>query len=119
MQKKTKLQKLTETMVGQIEVFIAMCKFAKVNGAMGGKGITKQDLLKKGLTEETFQWLKSHHYCNEQKKGQPLWVAINGNKLYPDRTVAALEDIVNDFKAEKAKEEKELLEQIRKEAYAE
>lgn len=96
MQKKTKLQKLTETMVGQIEVFIAMCKFAKVNGAMGGKGITKQDLLKKGITEETFQWLKSHHYISYHE-GRPLWISTT-NKFYPTRTISNLEKILNDYK---------------------
>lgn len=75
----------------QVKMFIQMCKFAKVNGAMGGDGITKKMLYEKGMTDKVWQFLVSNHYCNEQKPGKPLWVSINGNKFYPTKTVQNLE----------------------------
>lgn len=98
--RKTNLQKLAETDLGQLEIFCRMCHYAKTNGAFGGNGITKQDLLDKGITETTFKWLVAQHYCNMQKPGRPLWIAINGNKLYPHQTVQNLEKLI---KAEKEK----------------
>jgi len=81
----------------QLKMFIQMCKFAKVNGAFGGNGITKQDLYDKGMTDDIFNWLKKYHYCNEQKEGKPLWIAINGNRFYPEQTVQNLEKSMQEF----------------------
>lgn len=83
----------------QIKMFIQMCKFAKVNGAMGGDGITKKMLYEKGMTDKVWQFLVSNHYCNEQKPGKPLWVSINGNKLYPSQTIQNLEASIKAFEA--------------------
>ncbi len=83
----------------QIKMFIQMCKFAKVNGAMGGNGITKKMLYEKGMTDKVWQFLVSNHYCNEQKPGKPLWVSINGNRLYPSQTVQNLEASIKAFEA--------------------
>ena len=85
----------------QLVMFIQMCKFAKVNGAFGGNGITKKDLYDKGMTDKIFNWLRANHYCNEQKPGQPLWIAINGNKFYPEQTVQNLEKSMKAFELEK------------------
>lgn len=84
----------------QLKMFIQMCKYAKVNGAFGGNGITKKDLYDKGMTDKVFNWLKTNHYCNEQKPGKPLWIAINGNKFYPEQTVQNLEKSIKEFEKE-------------------
>lgn len=106
--KKTKKQiTLEETLksgMKQLKMFCAMCKFAKVNGAMGGDGITKKDLYDKGMTDDVWKWLVSNHYCNEQKKGQPLWVAVNGNKFYPSRTIQNLEKAIEKFEQAKGEQ---------------
>ena len=84
--------------MAQLEMFIQMCKFAKVNGAFGGNGITKKDLYDRGMTDKIFAWLVTNHYCNQQKSGKPLWIAINGNKLYPSQTIQNLEKRIAEFK---------------------
>lgn len=90
----------------QLKMFIQMCKYAKVNGAFGGNGITKKDLYDKGMTDKVFNWLKKNHFCNEQKPGKPLWIAINGNKFYPEQTVQNLEKSIKEFEKVKELEQK-------------
>lgn len=101
MERKTKKQIRFEEVAAsgweQLKMFIAMCKYAKVSAAFGGNGITKKDLYDKGMTDKIFNWLKANHYCNEQKAGKPLWIAINGNRFYPTQTVQNLEKSMNDF----------------------
>lgn len=86
-----------EKLIEELKIFVNMCYYARISGAVDnakgkkGKGITKQDLLKKGVSEETFKWLVDNHLCNQPKKGQPLWIAVNGNKLYPTCTVQFLD----------------------------
>lgn len=94
--KKTKNEKLASTMVGQLEIFIGQAKFARVNGAFGGQGIFKDDLTKKGISEKTFKWLCENHYISYHE-GRPLWISTT-NKLYPTRTIANLEKMLNDYK---------------------
>lgn len=101
--RKTKKQlRLEEVMESKFEQLIEFCKmahFAKTNAAFGGNGITKADLLRKGVSEEVFTWLVANHYCNQQKAGKPLWIAINGNKFYPSQTVQNLEISLAAFEA--------------------
>lgn len=97
--KQIKFEEVRADGMEQIKMFIQMCKFAKVNGAMGGNGITKKMLYEKGMTDKVWQFLVSNHYCNEQKPGKPLWVSINGNRLYPSQTVQNLEASIKAFEA--------------------
>ena len=97
--KQIKFEEVRADGMEQIKMFIQMCKFAKVNGAMGGNGITKKMLYEKGMTDKVWQFLVSNHYCNEQKPGKPLWVSINGNKLYPSQTIQNLEASIKAFEA--------------------
>ena len=99
--KQIRFEEVRESGLEQLKMFIKMSKFAKVNGAMGGNGITKKDLYDRGMTDKVFQFLVSNHYCNEQKPGKPLWVSINGNKFYPDKTVQNLEKMIAQFEAGK------------------
>lgn len=99
--KQIKFEEVSASGWEQLVMFIQMCKFAKVNGAFGGNGITKKDLYDKGMTDKIFNWLRANHYCNEQKPGQPLWIAINGNKFYPEQTVQNLEKKMKAFELEK------------------
>lgn len=91
-----------DQMVNQLKMFCKMCHYAKTNAAFGGKGITKDDLYKKGMTDDTFKWLVKHHYCNEQKPNQPLWVAINGNRYHPTQTIQNMEKAIKAYEATKA-----------------
>lgn len=105
--KQIKFEEVQANEMEQVKMFIQMCKFAKVNGAMGGDGITKKMLYEKGMTDKVWQFLVTNHYCNEQKPGKPLWVSINGNKFYPTKTVQNLEKLVKDWeKTNKQKENK-------------
>ena len=99
--KQIRLEEVRADGMEQIKMFIQMCKFAKVNGAMGGNGITKKMLYEKGMTDKVWQFLVSNHYCNEQKPGKPLWVSINGNRLYPSQTVQNLEASVKAWEEKK------------------
>ena len=98
--KQIRFEEVRESGLEQLRMFIQMCKFAKVNGAMGGNGITKKDLYNKGMTDKVWQFLVSNHYCNEPKPGKSLWVSINGNRYYPDKTVQNLEKMVAQFEME-------------------
>lgn len=102
MARKTKKQLEFERIAGskfaQLEMFCNMCHYAKINAAFGGNGITKEDLYRKGMSDEVYKWLVQNHYCNQQKSGKPLWIAVNGNKLYPTQTVQNLEKSLEDFK---------------------
>lgn len=97
--KQIKFEEVRADGMEQIKMFIQMCKFAKVNGAMGGNGITKKMLYEKGMTDKVWQFLVSNHYCNEQIPGKPLWVSINGNKFYPSQTIQNLEASIKAFEA--------------------
>lgn len=112
-EKKTKKQlefeRVASSKFAQLEMFCKMCHFAKTNGAFGGNGITKKDLIAKGMSEEVYLWLVNNHYCNQQKAGKPLWIAINGNKLYPTQTVQNLETKLAAFKEQMLKKEQEKL----------
>lgn len=99
--KQIRFEEVRESGLEQLKMFIQMCKFARVNGAFGGNGITKDDLYAKGMTDKVWQFLVSNHYCNEQKPGKPLWVSINGNKFYPNRTVQKLEKMLEKFELER------------------
>ena len=99
--KQIRFEEVRESGLEQLKMFIQMSKFAKVNGAMGGNGITKKDLYDKGMTDKVFQFLVSNHYCSVQKPGKPLWISINGNKYYPDKTVQNLEKMIAQFESEK------------------
>lgn len=99
--KQLEFERIAENKLEQLKMFVQMCKFAKVNGAFSGKGITKQDLVNKGLSEEVYKWLIAQHYCNAQKTGKPLWIAINGNKYYPTQTVQNLEKKIKEFEEAK------------------
>lgn len=107
--KKTKKQLEFERIAGskfaQLEMFCNMCHYAKANSAFGGNGITKEDLYKKGMSDEVYAWLVQNHYCNMQKSGKPLWIAINGNKFYPSQTVQNLEKSLMEFKENMKKSE--------------
>ncbi len=109
MERKTKKQLEFERIVGsklaQLEMFCNMCHYAKANGAFGGNGITAEDLFKKGLSKEVYGWLIANHYCNQQKAGKPLWIAINGNKFYPSQTVQNLEIKLKNYKENSQKKE--------------
>lgn len=96
MKKKTVKQQLASTMVGQLEIFIGQAKFARVNGAFGGQGIFKEDLMKNGISEKTFKWLCDNHYISYHE-GRALWIS-NTNKFYPNRTIASLEETVKAYK---------------------
>lgn len=98
--KELRLEEVMASKFEQLKVFCKMCHYAKTNAAFGGNGITKADLIKKGISEELFQWLVKEHYCNEQKPGKPLWVAVNGNKFYPEQTVQNLEKSIKEFEKE-------------------
>ena len=89
-------QKLASTMIGQLEIFIGQAKFARVNGAMGGPGIFKEDLIRNGISEKVFKWLCDNHYISYHE-GRALWISTT-NKLYPTRTIANLEKMLNDYK---------------------
>lgn len=99
--KKTKKQldfeKVSANGLEQLKMFCKMCHFAKTNGAFGGNGITKEVLYEKGMTDSVWSWLVAQHYCNEQQKGKPLWVSVNGNKFYPTQTVQNLEKMIADY----------------------
>ena len=97
--KKTKLQELTSTKFGQLKVFIQMAKYARTSGAFGGFGITYEDLKKKGVSDEVFNWLVANHYVNKPHKGEALWIA-NANKLYPSQTIDNLEMDIKKFEIE-------------------
>lgn len=99
--KQIKFEEVRESGLEQLKMFVQMCKFAKVNGAFGGNGITKKDLYDKGMTDKVWNFLVSNHFCNEQKPGKPLWVSVNGNKFYPDKTVQNLEKMIAQFEAGK------------------
>ena len=99
--KQIRFEEVRESGLEQLKMFIQMSKFAKVNGAMGGNGITKKDLYDKGMTDRVWNFLVSNHYCSVQKPGKPLWISINGNKYYPDKTVQNLEKMIAQFEAEK------------------
>ena len=94
--KKTKKQELASTIVGQLEIFIGQAKYARVNGAFGGQGIFKDDLIRKGISEKTFSWLCKNHYISYHE-GRPLWISTT-NKFYPNRTISNLEKMLNDYK---------------------
>lgn len=96
MARKTKLQKLASTMIGQLEIFIGQAKFARVSGSFGGPGIFKEDLIKKGVSEKVFKWLCDNHYISYHE-GRPLWISTT-NKFYPTKTIANLEKMLNDYK---------------------
>ena len=96
--KKTKLQEMTSTKFGQLKVFIRMAKYARTNGAFGGPGIFKEDLTKKGISEEIFDWLVKEHYI-AYHPGKALWIA-NTNKLYPSQTIDNLEMTIKKFEIE-------------------
>lgn len=104
MERKTKLEELASTKIGQIKIFIQMAKYAKVSGGFGGFGITYEDLKKKGVSDEIFAWLVEHHYTNKPQKGRALWIA-NTNKLYPTQTIENLEKSIKKFEEEQAKKE--------------
>lgn len=93
--KKTKLQEMTSTKFGQLKVFIQMAKYARTNGAFGGPGIFKEDLTKKGISEEIFQWLIKEHYISYHP-GKALWISTT-NKFYPEKTIANLEKSIKEF----------------------
>ena len=99
--KQIRFEEVRESGLEQLKMFCRMCHFARVNGAFGGNGITKKDLYDRGMTDKVFQFLVSNHYCSVQKPGKPLWVSINGNKFYPDKTVQNLEKMIAQFEAEK------------------
>lgn len=94
--KKTVKQKLASTMVGQLEIFIGQAKFARVNGAFGGPGIFKEDLIKNGISANVFKWLCDNHYISYHE-GRALWISTT-NKFYPTRTIANLEKMLNEYK---------------------
>ncbi len=96
MARKTKLEELASTKIGQIKIFIQMAKYARTSGAFGGFGITYEDLRKKGVSEEIFAWLVQNHYTNKPQKDRALWIA-NTNKLYPTQTIDNLEKSIKDF----------------------
>lgn len=104
MARKTKLEELASTKIGQIKIFIQMAKYAKVSGGFGGFGITYEDLRKKGVSEEIFAWLVQNHYTNKPQKGRALWIA-NTNKLYPTQTIDNLEKSIKDFEESMQKSE--------------
>lgn len=93
--KKTKLQELSSTKMGQLKIFIQMAKYARTNGAFGGPGIFKEDLMKKGVGKEIFQWLVKNHYI-AYHEGKALWIATV-NKFYPENTISNLEKSIEDF----------------------
>ena len=101
MRKTKKKEILSETIVGQLEIFIGKAKFAKVSAAFGGVGIFKEDLIKDGISEKTFKWLIEHRYISYHEE-KPLWIA-NTNKLHPDRTITNLEKMLKDYKDFKKK----------------
>lgn len=109
MERKTKKQlefeRIANDKFAQLEMFCNMCHYAKCNGAFGGNGITKDDLYKKGMSDEVFNWLVANHYCNQQKAGKPLWLSINGNKFYPSQTVQNLEIKLKNYKENLQKKE--------------
>lgn len=94
--KKTMKQKLASTMIGQLEIFIGQAKYARVSGSFGGPGIFKEDLVRNGISEKVFKWLCDNHYISYHE-GRALWIS-NTNKLYPTRTIANLEKMLNDYK---------------------
>ena len=96
MKKKTVKQELASTMVGQLEIFIGQAKFARVNGAFGGPGIFKEDLIRNGISEKVFKWLCDNHYISYHE-GRALWISTT-NKFYPTRTIAKLEEMLNNYK---------------------
>lgn len=104
MERKTKLEELASTKIGQIKIFIQMAKYARTSGAFGGFGITYEDLRKKGVSEEIFAWLVQNHYTNKPQKDRALWIA-NTNKLYPTQTIDNLEKSIKKFEEEQAKKE--------------
>ena len=95
MGRKTKLQEMTSTKFGQLKVFIQMAKYARTNGAFGGPGIFKEDLTKKGISEEIFDWLVKEHYI-AYHPGKALWISTT-NKLYPEKTISNLEKSIKEF----------------------
>lgn len=99
--KKTKLQELSSTKMGQLKIFIQMAKFARTNGAFGGPGIFKDDLTEKGVSEEMFNWLIKNHYMSYHP-GKALWIATT-NKFYPNNTISNLEKSIEDFEKEHTK----------------
>lgn len=103
MVRKTKLEELASTKVGQIKIFIQMAKYARTSGAFGGFGITYEDLRKKGVSEEIFVWLVQNHYTNKPQKGKALWIA-NTNKFYPNQTIDNLEKSIKKFEEQAKKE---------------
>lgn len=96
MVRKTKLQKLASTMIGQLEIFIGQAKYARVSGSFGGPGIFKEDLIEKGISEKVFKWLCDNHYISYHE-GRALWIS-NTNKLYPGRTISKLEETIKSYK---------------------
>ena len=89
-------QKLASTMIGQLEIFIGQAKYARVSGSFGGPGIFKEDLTRNGISEKVFKWLCDNHYI-AYHEGRALWISTT-NKLYPTRTIANLEKMLNDYK---------------------
>ena len=100
--RKTKLQEMTSTKFGQLKVFIQMAKYARTNGAFGGPGIFKEDLTKKGVSEEVFKWLVKEHYISYHP-GKALWIATT-NKFHPEKTIANLEASMEEFELEMKKQ---------------
>lgn len=94
--RKTMKQKLASTMIGQLEIFIGQAKYARVSGSFGGPGIFKEDLTRNGISEKVFKWLCDNHYI-AYHEGRALWISTT-NKLYPTRTIANLEKMLNDYK---------------------
>lgn len=83
-------------MIGQLEIFIGQAKYARVSGSFGGPGIFKEDLTRNGISEKVFKWLCDNHYI-AYHEGRALWISTT-NKLYPTRTIANLEKMLNDYK---------------------
>lgn len=102
--KKTKLEDLASTKIGQIKIFIQMAKYARTSGSFGGFGITYEDLIKKGVSDEIFMWLVQNHYTNKPQKGKALWIA-NTNKFYPTQTIDNLENFIKMFEEKQTKKE--------------
>lgn len=97
--RKTKLQEMCSTEMGQLKVFIQMAKFARTNGAFGGPGIFKKDLTDKGVSEKIFKWLIDNHYISYHP-GRALWISTT-NKLHPTQTIANLEKSIKKFEGGK------------------